>query len=119
MESIILLVLFGIVSSVIQAAVKNSKQQNAMKTNMNGVKPIVQPTNEAINKYNIGMEPEIVQEETRTEVLKPYSILKEEAVSASETNFNWTENITFDELQRSIVMAEVLGKPKALRKAIR
>ena len=90
-----------------------------MKTDMNGVKPIVQPTNEAINKYDIGMEPKIVQEETRTEAIEYIAMQDQEEVSASASSLILTENITFDELQRSIVMAEVLGKPKALRKAIR
>ena len=119
MESIILLVLFGIASSVIQAVVKNSKQKIPMKTDINGVKPKVQPKNEAINKFSIGIEPNIYQEETRTEVYGNAVMQAQEEEPASAPRLVWMENITFDELQRSIIMAEVLGKPKALRKAIR
>ena len=120
MESIVLLVLFGIVSSVIQAVIKNTKQQQKqIIANVNGVKLNVKPKNEEINKYDMGIEPTMVQAETRIEAVQTFKALEKEEMSASAPSFSWTENITFDELQRSIVMAEVLGKPKALRKAIR
>lgn len=119
MESIILLVLFGIVSSVIQAVIKSSKQQKQVEADAQGIKQKVQPIYEAINKSYINMEPEVYQEGTPIEAFVNLAILDKEEVSASSPSLSWTENITFDELQRSIIMAEVLGKPKALRKAIR
>lgn len=118
MESIIFLVLFGIVSSVIQSVVKNNKQQQ-LKADAQGIKPKITPIYEAVSKSHISMEPEIQQEVKRYDAYENLSMLDKEEVSASVPNLILAENITFNELQRSIIMAEVLGKPKALRQAIR
>lgn len=123
MESIILLVLFGIVSSVIQAVIKNSKQQMKVEAHVQGIKttvqPITQPTKEVISKSYISMEPIMYKEASQVETKEKVAMqnLKEEPASAQ--NFIWMDDINYDVLQRSIIMAEVLGKPKALRKAIR
>jgi hypothetical protein len=127
LESIILLVLFGIVSSVFQSIVKNNKQKQ-MKTDAQRIKPKLQPTNETRSRTNetmsrsYNMEPIIVQEEPRVEpieTIEPLTVHNRQVVSDSESNLILTEDITYDDLQRSIIMAEVLGKPKALRRAIR
>lgn len=143
MEQIILLALFGIVSSVIQAVIKKNNQQKQPTMNTHDVKPKIQTTYKTINIPNtsgigeilkkstapvqnsrleipnINMEPEIFKKETPSEVLTDRVIteLKDETVSSS--GYILSEDITFSELQRSIIMAEVLGKPKALKKAIR
>jgi hypothetical protein len=127
LESIILLVLFGIVSSVFQSIVKNNKQKQ-MKTDAQRIKPKLQPTNETRSRTNetmsrsYNMEPIIVQEEPRVEpieTIEPLTVHNRQVVSDSESNLILTEDITYDDLQRSIIMAEVLGKPKALKKAER
>jgi hypothetical protein len=119
LESIILLVLFGIVSSVIQSVIKNSKRQQQMNADVQGVKPKVEPIYEAVSKSPISMEPTMVREEIRTEAFENLAVFDMGEVPDSESSSVSTGNITFNELQRSIVMAEVLGKPKALRKATR
>jgi hypothetical protein len=127
LESIILLVLFGIVSTVFQSIVKNNKQKQ-VKTDAQRIKPKLQPTNETRSRINetmsrsYNMEPIIVQEEPRVEpieTIEPLTVHNRQVVSDSESNLILTEDITYDDLQRSIIMAEVLGKPKALRRAIR
>lgn len=119
MESIIFLVLFGIVSSVIQSVIKNNKRQQQLNADVQGIKPKIAPIYEAVSKSHTSMEPEIRQEVTRYDAYENLSMLDKEEASASAPNLILAENITFNELQRSIIMAEVLGKPKALRKAIR
>jgi uncharacterized membrane protein len=119
LESIILLVLFGIVSSAIQSVIKNNKRQQQMNADVQGVKPKVEPIYEAVSKSHISMEPTMVREEIRAEAFENLAVFDIEEVQGSASSSVLTGNITFNELQRSIIMAEVLGKPKALRKAIR
>ena len=119
MESIILLVLFGIVSSVFQAVIKSSKQQKRAEANAQGIRPKVRPTYEAASKSYISMEPKIVQDEKPIEVFENVVIQDQVAAPSTTPRFMWMDDITFDDLQRSIIMAEVLGKPKALRKTTR
>jgi hypothetical protein len=127
LESIILLVLFGIVSTVFQSIVKNNKQKQ-VKTDAQRIKPKLQPTNETRSRTNetmsrsYNMEPIIIQEEPRVEpieIIAPLTMHSRQVMSDSDSNLILTEDITYDDLQRSIIMAEVLGKPKALRRAIR
>jgi hypothetical protein len=127
LESIILLVLFGIVSTVFQSIVKNNKQKQ-VKTDAQRIKPKLQPTNETRSRTNetmsrsYNMEPIIIQEEPRVEpieIIEPLTMHSRQVMSDSDSNLILTEDITYDDLQRSIIMAEVLGKPKALRRAIR
>ena len=115
MESIILLILFAVVSSVIQAVIKNSKLQNQMEANAQSIKPKVQPNNEAVSKSYVSMEPEIYQEGASSYTFENLVKLDKIEEPVIAPNLSWSENITFDDLQRSIIMAEVLGKPKSLK----
>lgn len=119
MESIILLVLFGIVSSVFQAIKKSNNQQKRVEADAQRIKPKVQPIYEANSKSYINIEPELYQEGKPIEVIQKIVVQAEEEVPSSTPRFIWMDDITFDDLQRSIIMAEVLGKPKALKRAIR
>jgi hypothetical protein len=142
LESLILFIIFGAVSTVIQTAIKNNKQkQSTMEAQ--AVKPNIQPTVKTIYKSNVtgknevinrtkepvqktkiqvpdtSIKPEMHKEEKLAEVSA--DIVLEEGIeeTSNESRYILPEDITFDELQRSIIMAEVLGKPKALRKTIR
>lgn len=143
MESIVVFVLFAIISSVFQAVVKNGKQQKQPTANAQEIKPKEQMTyktlnnvnvtgmNEVIKKSavpvrrsdtvasNIDLEPEKLSEGKQIigsgTVVMP--VQKDEIASTEASAF--AEHVTYNELQRSIVMAEVLGKPRAYKKAIR
>jgi Na+-translocating ferredoxin:NAD+ oxidoreductase RnfG subunit len=119
LESIIIFALFAIASSVIQAVIKNSKQQNQSAKATQSVKPKVKTTIKAMNNANISMKQEVYQEGTQTEGLGPVEIQYPIEKPSNTTSSTPMESITSDELQRSIIMAEVLGKPRALKKAIR
>jgi hypothetical protein len=149
LESIILLVLFGIASSVIQTVMKNSKQQKQALEGTHPVKPGVQPikvqptrvqptrvqptrvqpkkvqqtkaqpTYEARNDIYIGKDLEMSQEGRPTEVIESLVVPNQKEEPSSTPRFKWMEDISNEDLQRSIIMAEVLGKPKALRKVTR
>jgi hypothetical protein len=142
LESIILFVLFGVASTVIQAVIKNSKQQQST-ADTKTVKPNIQPTIKTIYKsnvtgkgevmnrskepvqkpkmqeLNISIKPEMHKEEKLAEVSEDIVFAEEIEEASNESKYILPEDISFDELQRSIIMAEVLGKPKALRKTIR
>ena len=136
MESIILLILFGIASSVFQAAVKNNKQKqaaagtrpmastramagNKTMTGTQIVKPKEQMPNETKSNMYVGKDLEMYQEGRSTEVLEHVVVPNIKEVPSSTTSFPWMDDITIDDLQKSIIMSEVLGKPRALKKFIR
>lgn len=117
MESIVLLVLFGIVSSVFQAVVKNSKQQKQKAVRTARAMPKIEPVNETKSNIYVGKELEMFQEGKPYDVIESLVVPDQKEVPISTPRFTWMDDITFDDLQRSIIMAEVLGKPKALKKA--
>lgn len=143
MESIIIFVLIAIASTVFQAIGQKAKQQKRTTTNNQASKPYVFPTAKAINKSDsscsgtviqntvppilktpfhisrMNMESESLMERIKTKTIEDVVIKEQYEEPASVASSTFLDSINFDELQRSIVMAEVLGKPKALRKASR
>lgn len=143
MESIVIFVLFAVISSVIQAVVKNSNQQKQPAANAQEVKPKEQMIYKTINKTkvpsmnevivksvapvrksdtvtsNIDMESERLSEGKQITGSGAIVIPAQKEEIASSDGSAFAENLTYDELQRSIIMAEILGKPRALKKAIR
>ncbi|MDF2591280.1 MAG: hypothetical protein K0S75_746 [Clostridia bacterium] len=136
MEKIILLVLFGIASSVFQAVVKNNKQkQTAASTEpMAGTKPLVgtksmvgvqrikskvQTPNETKSNIDAGKDLDMYQERSSAEVPNHVVVPNIKEVPSSTSSFPWADDITIEDLQKSIIMAEILGKPKALKNSTR
>ncbi|MGB7606035.1 MAG: hypothetical protein WBL93_11235 [Lutisporaceae bacterium] len=140
MESIILFALIAIGSTVFKAikqdAEKQRKAQTAPQSNIQNIQPAVN-TNTIQSNLNTnmgkkkGIQSNTMQEDAsnnsnnrygeniRTKAMEDYALQEsnsreEEAIYDSGMTF-----INFGELQRSIIMAEVLGKPKAFKKSIR
>lgn len=119
MESIVLLVLFGIASSIFQAFVKSNKQQKQKAVRTERVMPKAEPIKEVKRNVYVEKDLEMYPERKQVEVIKNIVVPEQKEEPSSSPRFTWMDDITFDDLERSIVMAEVLGKPKALRKAER
>ncbi|MDF2891992.1 MAG: hypothetical protein K0R80_2359 [Clostridia bacterium] len=143
MEAIILMVLFAVASSVFQSVAKNSKQQKEQMEDAQVVKPKVQQTAKAMNKPNASggvtsmkksaapvqksksqgsimqREPETFMEGSRSEALEATEAMSFRSEAATVEYSGLLQEITINDLQKSIIMAEVLGKPKALRKTSR
>ena len=143
MESIIIIALIFVATSVIKAVSMNGIPQKKSSADTLCVEPRVQSTVKATNKSNnfdiseiikmsvapvhkqkmktsnICMEPKLYKEETQIEVSECMVTPEQSEVTADIESFILPEDITFDELRRSIIMAEVLGKPRALKKTIR
>ena len=142
MEAIIFIVLLTVASSMFQSWNRKDKEQKRPATVTQGVKPIVQPKVKANGKTshtdlcenfkkseapiqkpriqvpNIIVEPEKFEEEMETDYCEDAMMLEQNEGTCT-TSFDLENDIGFDELQRSIIMAEVLGKPKALKKVVR
>lgn len=116
MESIILIILFGLASTIFQTVNNRSKREK-----MPEKKPAVKKVSRPIEKKeapHMFMEPDaydIEGEQTETLRTRNMEEPKDQYEVVEEDSGLWS-NITMEELQRSIIMAEVLGKPKALRR---
>lgn len=140
MESIVIMVLLAIASSVFQAVFKGNKQSKEQVKPVPTVKPKLQPTvKTTVKPNNIGI-PETMKKNTesppkpKTQTVMPMQeweestegvqtealddIVIEELKWQSESieNEGFFQEFTINDLQKSIVMAEVLGKPKALKR---
>jgi hypothetical protein len=143
LESIIIFALIAVVSSVLKAVAKNGVPQKKSEEGTISVEPRVQSTVKARNKTksfninetvkmpgtpvqktkiktsNMEMEPELFNEEILIEGSKATLTPIQSEVIGDAAIYTIQSDITFDELQRSVIMAEVLGKPRALKKTIR
>jgi Ca2+-dependent lipid-binding protein len=137
------MVLFAVASSVFQSVAKSNKQQKEQMQDAQTIKPKVQQTVKTINKpntsgsvagskksaapiqklkpqaSNMQMESETFMEGSRSQALGDTEILTPRSEAATVEYSGLMQEITINDLQRSIIMAEVLGKPKALRKTSR
>lgn len=135
MESIVIMVIIGIVSAIFQNMNKESKEQ---KKAAEGPKPSIKKVQPAV-KVNKNVNKPVQQEKKKPAdvVTDPFedleinsfisgghmqqkpvenSIAFEDSGEASSSfDNNLLQNITFDDIQKSVVMAEILGKPKAYR----
>lgn len=140
MESIILFVLIAVGTTIFNAikqdAEKQRKAQTAPKPNIKIIQPTINSSVKQINTNTVikkkRIQSDIVQEaflkdninnmneeDILTEALKENVPQKSNRIAEAEIASNDFSFINYDELQRSIVMAEVLGKPRALKKSIR
>ncbi len=127
MESIILFALIAIGSTVIKAVKKEAERQINIQTASKHSIPNMQMD----ANTNIGIQSNIIQENDSnnnnnmygdnilTEVLNENVPQKSSSKVATPVNDSGMTFINYDELQRSIVMAEVLGRPKAFKRSIR
>jgi Ca2+-dependent lipid-binding protein len=137
------MVLFAVASSVFQSVAKNNKQQKEQMQDVHTIKPKVQQTVKTMNKpntsgsvasskksaapvqkskpqaSNMQMESETFMEGSRSQALDNTGILPHGSEAATVEYPGLLQEITINDLQKSIIMAEVLGKPKALRKTAR
>lgn len=127
MESIILFALIAIGSTVIKAVKKDAERQRNIQTAPKHNIPNMQMN----TNTNMGIQSNIIQgydsnngnnmyeDNILTEVLNENVPQKSSSRVATPVNDSGMAFINYDELQRSIVMAEVLGKPKAFKRSIR
>jgi hypothetical protein len=139
LESIIIFVLIAIASSVFQSFTKQAKQQYKQATpQAKNEAPKMQPTIKPIYQTKVhsneyGRDPAAMVVKPKVQVSKPSveptlqsvslqpSVLVNSAapdMKAEQTDTagaSILEHISLSDMQRSIVMAEVLGKPAALR----
>lgn|GEM_PF-6910754 len=142
MESIIIMVLLAVASSVFQSVMQRNKQQ-AKEPDKTAppVKPTIQPAvklekaktfpkmetakslaqtpKAKVQPAKAGWESEGLMEGVQTEALDDIVILEQLNASARAEESSFIQNLTLDDLQKSIIMAEVLGKPKALKRNTR
>lgn len=139
MEAIILFVLFSVGSLILQAVKQNGNRQNQPASPAKPIKPTMQPNvaphrspgNQNTNKVqsnkpqpNTGSVTKPVQEVFKS--LDPEGVQTEGPISSTPKQSKKIDvepvkessimDMDYDDLQRSIIMSEVLGKPKALRK---
>ena len=139
MESIILMVLLAVASSIFQSVMQRNKQAKEPDKNVPPVKPKIQPTiktekPKALNKTEsskksavqiprVKLEPSKENWETaalmegmQTEALDDIEIPEQKNTSENREGTGFIQDFSLNDLQRSIIMAEVLGKPKALKR---
>ncbi len=125
MESIILFALIAIGSTVIKAVKKEAERQINIQTAPKHSIPNMQmDTNMRIQsniipEYASNNNNNMYEDNILTEVLNENVPQKSSSRVATSANDSGMPFINYDELQRSIVMAEVLGKPKAFKRSIR
>lgn len=143
MESIIVMILLGIASTVFQSVIKNKNEKNEKAKKVEFAYPKAQPMVKVANKINtagdgiskkkitipsqklekessnMSKESGTLNEGVQTEALEDIEIPEQKSEPAITEYPGLLHDITIDELQRSIIMAEVLGKPKALRRISR
>ena len=113
METIILMVLLVVASSIFQAAVQKNKRQKDIIQNSTPVH--VSRPQASITR----IEPETFIEDLQTKVIDNIAIPEQNNEPESAEYPGLHQEITINDLQRSIIMSEVLGKPKALRRTSR
>lgn len=143
MESIIIFAIIAIISSAIQSAVKNGKQQKQAAPGYQAdrtrppqpVRPAVKPST-AAGSTNTRQSSKPAQkpkteaktakkaadtyaEGVQTEGMRDSVPVQQSVEAEPVSGPGFLQDIGFEELQKSIIMAEVLGKPKALRKTVR
>jgi hypothetical protein len=122
---------------------KNNKQKKQAAPEDQSMKPSVQPTVKAKRKFNVtnlgevksqhedsmhkpemqsvfgSIEPNLYKEVIQNKTSEPiWSEDQNDMIADGEAYSMETDN-SFNDLQRSIIMAEVLGKPRALKRNIR
>lgn len=138
MESIILFALIAIGSTVFKAikqdAEKQRKAQMAPKPSIPNMQPEANinikqsnPNIDMVKKTRI--QSSVIQadasnnnmygEGIQIKVKEDYALQKSSNRAEETINNDGMTFVNFSELQRSIIMAEVLGKPKAFKKGIR
>ena len=118
METIILMVLLAVASSIFQSAVQKNKRQKDIIQNSAPIRES-RPKVSNMKVSNMKVEPEAVEGDLQTNVINNLAIPQQKDESTSVEYTGLLQEITINDLQRSIIMSEVLGKPKALRRTSR